>query len=141
MRSLLAITLAIAPVLLHAGDVEELHRLDREIAVATWAGDAVWFEENLASDFVLITTGGALRTKREFIRELSVPGIKIEPYEPQDVQVRIYGDTSVVTGRVTQRFVLNEVTYSNDLRYTNVYVKRKSRWLLVSSHASLVKRR
>ena len=28
---------------LHADDVEELRRMDRELSVATWTGDALWF--------------------------------------------------------------------------------------------------
>jgi hypothetical protein len=79
-----------------------------------------------------------MRTKRDVIRELATPGLKMEPYEPQDVNVRLYGDTAVVTGRVIQRFTLGGVHYSKDVRYTNVYVKRKSRWVLVSGHTSVV---
>lgn len=123
----------------HAGDNnEELLRLDREISVATWAGDAVWFEENLADDYVLITPGGVVRNKRDVIRELATPGLKMDPYEPFDVQVRVYGDAAVVTGRMLQRFTLGGVRYANDLRYTDIYVKRKGRWVLVSAHTSAV---
>ena len=52
------------------------------------------------------------------------------------MQVRVYGDTAVVTGRMLQRFTLGGIRYANDLRYTDVYVKRKGRWLLASGHAS-----
>ena len=116
---------------------DEIRRLDSEISVATWSGDAVWFEENLADDFVLITPAGSVRTKRDIIRELATPGLKMEPYEPHDVNVRLYGDTAVVTGRMLQRYTLGGIRYANDIRYTDVYVKRKGRWMLVSGHASL----
>jgi hypothetical protein len=104
--------------------------------VATWAGDAVWFEENLLDEYVFITTAGTTRSKREVILDLATPGLKIEPYEPADVQVRMYGDAAVVTGRVSQRFTLGGVSYTSNIRYTNIYVKRKNRWLLASGHAS-----
>ena len=122
----------------HADHLEEIQRLDREISVATWAGDAVWFEENLADEYVLITPSGATRTKRDVIRELSITGLKMEPFEPTEVQVRLYGDAAVVTGRMLQRFTFGGARYANDLRYTDVYVRRKSRWLLVSAHTSNV---
>lgn len=130
--TLLAATAALAD------DAESVRRLDKEISVATWTADAVWFEENLADDYVLITPTGMVRTKRDVIRELATPGMKMEPFEPTDVQVRMYGDTAVVTGRMRQRFVLGGIRYANDLRYTDVYVKRKGRWVLVSAHASTV---
>ena len=139
-----ALTLAVAAaaVLLAAAasadDLESVTRLDRDISVATWTADSVWFEENLADEYVLITPTGAIKSKRDVIRELATPGMKMEPFEPFDVQVRMYGDTAVVTGRMRQRFVLGGIRYANDLRYTDVYVKRKGRWQLVSAHASTV---
>ena len=135
-----AVTLAAAAA--HADSLDEVRRLDSEICVATWSGDAVWFEENVSDDYVLITPGGTIRTKRDVIRELSTPGLKMDPFEPSEVNVRMYGDSSaVVTGRMLQRFTLGGVRYANDLRYTDVYVKKKSRWVLVSGHTSLVAQR
>lgn len=138
MRSplLAAALLLLAAAAAHADDREAVIRLDKEISVATWTADAVWFEENLADDYVLVTPTGTMKSKREVIEELAAPGMKVEPFEPFDVQVRLYGDTAVVTGRMKQRFVLGGIRYANDLRYTDVYVKRKGRWLLVSGHAS-----
>ena len=121
-----------------ADALDEVRRLDTEISVATWTGDAVWFEENLAEDYVLITPGGAVRTKRDVIRELAMPGLKMDPYEPHDVAVRLYGDAAVVTGRMIQRFTLGGIRYVNDLRYPAVYMKRKAKWMLVSGHTSLI---
>jgi hypothetical protein len=70
---------------------------------------------------------------------LATPGLKMEAFEPANVEIRLYGDTTaVVTGRMLQRFLLGRVQYANDLRYTDVYVKRKGRWLLVSGHTSNV---
>jgi len=119
-------------------DDAEIRRLDKEISVATWTADPVWFEENLADDYVLVTPTGAMKSKRQVIRELATPGMKMDPFDPFEVQVRMFGDTAVVTGRMRQRFVLGGIRYANDLRYTDVYVKRKTRWLLVSAHASTV---
>ncbi len=131
----LAVSLASAA---WAGDLEDIQRLDREITVATWAGDAVWFEEHLADDYVLITPSGTTRSKRDVIRELATPGLKMDPYDPLEVQIRVYGDAAVVTGRMLQRFTLGRVRYANDLRYTDVWVKRKGKWILVSAHTSNV---
>ncbi|HEV7239297.1 MAG TPA: nuclear transport factor 2 family protein [Thermoanaerobaculia bacterium] len=125
----------------HADSLDDVRRLDAEISVATWSGDAEWFEQNVADDYVLITPGGTMRSKRDVIRELSTPGLKMDPYEPSEVNVRLYGDSAVVTGRMLQRFTLGGIRYTNDLRYTDVYVRKKARWVLVSGHTSLVAQR
>lgn len=140
MRSLLALTLVMWTSVARGDSAEDVRRLDLEISVATWTGDTVWFEENLADEYVLINATGQKRTKREVIRELAMPGLKIEPYDPLEVHVRVYGDAAVVTGHVLQKFTLGRIAYTNDRLYTNVYVRRKSRWLLVSGHTSSVRR-
>ena len=141
MRSSLraiGIALFVLAVDAHADDVEELRRLDKEITVATWTADALWFEQNLVDDYVLIAPNGAIRIKRDIIRELATPGLKMEAYEPLETQIRVYGDAAVITGRMLQRFVLGRIRYANDLRYTDVWVKKKGKWLLVTSHTSNV---
>jgi uncharacterized protein (TIGR02246 family) len=135
---LLAFALLLVSRVALADDVEEIRRLDEEITVATWTGDAEWFEKNLSDDYVLITPSGTRRSKADVIRELATTGMKMEPYDPREVQIRIYGDAAVVTGRMLQRFTLGGIRYANDLRYTDVYVKKKGKWLLVSAHTSNV---
>ena len=136
--ALAAATVFIAATAQAVDDLEWIQRLDKEISVATWTADPVWFEENLADDYVLIMPTGVVKTKRDVIRELATPGMKMDPYEPFEVQVRMYGETAVVTGRMRQRFLLGGIRYAHDLRYTDVYVKRKGRWHLVSAHMSNV---
>ena len=121
-----------------ADDVDEIRRLDKEITMATWTADAQWFQKNVADDYVLIAPNGIVRTRIDVIRELATPGLKMEPYEPLEVQIRVYGDSAVVTGRILQRFTLGRIRYANDLRYTDVWVKRKGKWLLVTGHTSNV---
>ncbi|HEX6159955.1 MAG TPA: nuclear transport factor 2 family protein [Thermoanaerobaculia bacterium] len=135
---LAALTAVLLSASVYADDAEEVKRLDKEITVATWTGDAVWFEENVADEYVLVTPTGGTRTKRDVVRELATPGMQMEPYEPREVILRMYGDAAVITGRVLQRYVLGGIRFANDLRYTNVYVKKKGRWLLVSGHISSV---
>ncbi|HYI07667.1 MAG TPA: nuclear transport factor 2 family protein [Thermoanaerobaculia bacterium] len=135
---LYAVLAALAAFALQADDAGEVRRLDGELAVATWTGDALWFDRNLADDYTLTTPTGSIRTKRDVMNELSTPGLKMDPFDPLEVQVRLYGDSAVVTGRMLQRFLLGRVRYANDLRYTDVYVKKKGRWLLVSGHTSNV---
>jgi hypothetical protein len=132
------VAFAVLSTAVYADDADEIRRLDSEITVATWTGDAEWFEKNVADEYVLITPGGSRRTKADVIRELSTTGMKMEPYEPTEVEVRMYGEAAVVTGRMLQRFVLGGIHYANDFRYTDVYVKRKGKWLLVSAHLSSV---
>lgn len=137
-RSLLFAALLLAAGTAHAGAFEDIREMNRDLSVATWTGDALWFEQNMADEYVLIAPNGDVRTKREFIRELTTSGLKMDPYEPLDVHVRIYGGSAVVTGRLVQRFTIAGTRYARDVRYTDVYVKGKKGWQLVSGHSSAI---
>lgn len=121
-----------------AATFEDIRELNRDFSVATWTGDSLWFEDHLADEYILITPSGEVRNKREVIRELTTSGVRMDAYEPQDVHIRIYGSTAVVTGRMVQRFSVGGMRYAREVRYTDVYSKRKAKWLLVSSHNSAV---
>lgn len=138
VKRLLPIVLLLIAAAAGAGDVEDVRRLDNEMAVATWTRDKVWFESNLADDFVHVTATGAVRAKRELINDILGPGLEMQPYEPMDVQVRVYGDAAVVTGRVIQSYRRTRYDVQAELRYTDVYAQRKGRWTLVSSHVSTI---
>jgi ketosteroid isomerase-like protein len=51
------------------------------------------------------------------------------------LQVRVYGDTAIVTGR-TKAAAGGAAPQSVTLRFTDVFVHRDGRWLAVASHAT-----
>lgn len=51
----------------------------------------------------------------------------------QDIKVRVFGDTAIVTGRGVPR-----VQAQPELRMTVVFVKRGDRWQMVAGHLSAV---
>ena len=63
---------------------------------------------------------------------------KYEARQLSDVQVRVYGDTAVVTGRALQQGVENSKDYSGENRFTRVYVKRQGHWVSVALQVTLV---
>ena len=137
-RTLLFAALLLAAGTARAGAFEDIREMNRDLSVATWTGDALWFEQNLADEYVLIAPNGDVRTKREFIRELTTSGVKMDPYEPMDVHVRVYSSAAIVTGRLVQRFTVAGTRFARDVRYTDVYVKKKQGWVLVSGHSSAI---
>jgi ketosteroid isomerase-like protein len=58
--------------------------------------------------------------------------VKYESIEPRDVQVRVYGNTAVITGAGRFRVTARGEKLDNQLRYTNVWVLRDGRWQMVS---------
>jgi len=135
IKFMLLVLLFALPVL--ADDETDLRKLDRGIVTATIAQDAGWFEKNLTPDYVLTTSRGSMISRADLLRDLKL--VKIEPYEPSEVVVRIYGDTAVITGRIVQKYSTNGEHIEADLRYTDVWLKTKEGWKNSAGHASAIK--
>jgi len=137
-RLFLAISLVAATTFAASfgGDEQALRKLDRELVIATYMRDVAWFRQHLSNDYVLITGSGASKTKAELIAELEKSDLKIEPYEPTEVKVRLYDDIAVVSGRILQKYTAGGERVTADLRYSDVWVKTPDGWINVSGQAS-----
>ncbi|HEY0546423.1 MAG TPA: nuclear transport factor 2 family protein [Pyrinomonadaceae bacterium] len=95
----------------------------------------------VGDDYVITTSEGTMLDKEQDLLPIKTGDVKFETVSTEDVNVRIYGKTAIVTGIGNFK-----VTYKNrplDVRerFTDVYVKRNGRWQPVASHAtSLLKR-
>ena len=136
MKNAIASLLLLLALPLFADDAAELRRLDRELVVATYGGDTAWFEKHLSDDYVLITSSGKIKPKADLLRELRTPGLAMEPYEPSEVSLRLFGDTAVISGRIVQKYTYGGQRVEADLRYTDVWVKTSGGWNNVAGHAS-----
>jgi len=63
-------------------------------------------------------------------------GLSYESFTFDEVDVRIYGDTAVVTGRQKQAGGFQGNDVGGEFRTTLVLVERDGRWLLAGWHAS-----
>jgi hypothetical protein len=117
-------------------DDQDLRRLEREQAVATYKSDAAWFRNHLSDDYVLITGTGAAKTKAELIAELE-KGLVMEPYEPTEITIRNHDDDlAIVSGRILQKSTVNGERVTADLRFSDVWIKTDAGWYCVSGQQS-----
>ena len=119
---------------------EEIRVLENTRNEAIVRGDAATLERMTSDDYTFITLRGELRTKAEIVKGFSSGAFKYASREISDLNIRVYGDTAVVTGRSTQKGTENGKDYSGDYRFTRVYVKRNRQWLTVALQATVVER-
>ena len=84
----------------------ELMQLERDIGRANVERDAAFFERVEADEFIFTDSGGGLTTKKEDVdgvRKPANPDVKLLAYDVDDMQVRVYGETAVVTGSVSTK--------------------------------------
>jgi hypothetical protein len=119
----------------------ELIQLERDIGQANIRRDKAFFERIEAEEFLFTDSGGGVTTKQEDIASLDKPGgpSKLVAYEVDDTQVRQYGKTAVVTGRITSTYRNKDKDISVRTRFTDVFVRRKGRWQIVVGHSSRIR--
>lgn len=121
-----------------ASTVEQtILRMEREQLDACVKGDTRNLERYLAEDYVETTPNGQTMTKKRTL-EVYKPGV-YESGVSDAVKVRVYGVTAVVNGVYLVKFKSRDAT--EQYRYTNVWVKKHNRWLMVSSQTTQVRSR
>jgi ketosteroid isomerase-like protein len=115
---------------------EEQEILDgaREWAEAMISNDPERIGAFMADDWVLVSERG-VATKEYFLSFVQSGALTHTSFEMVgEPRIRIYGETAVVTARVTNTAIFNGEKYEADEFSTDVMIKRDGRWLGVLSH-------
>jgi ketosteroid isomerase-like protein len=143
---LLATFLPGIPVSVHAAPIPLLHRDDRlhreiENLESQWLkavvqNDVATVNRLLADDYLGINPDGTLETKADALAQQRSGTLKITSIDPENVKVRVYGDTAVVTSKVQVEGRNGDRDVSGLYHYTRVYSRRSGEWKVVSFEAS-----
>src|SRR5436305_14991653 len=84
----------------HRTSVEEaIRKLDSERIQAQIHADATALDRIYAADFIGVGPSGRVRSKPKVISDFTSGDLKFQSIITDDVQVRLYGNTAVETGR------------------------------------------
>ena len=117
---------------------DRLKQLEKQRSEALIKGDAGFLDRTTADDYSMITSSGQLRNKGRMMGDLKSGEVKFQSADVDDLEVRIYGDTAVVTGRHTQKAQSAGKDISGQYRFTRVYVKQKGQWKAVAYQATSI---
>jgi ketosteroid isomerase-like protein len=109
----------------------ELRRFEAMLRV-----DVAALDDILSEDLTYTHATGVFETKAEFIAKLKSGQVKYESLVPEDMRVRVYGTTGVVTGLARVKVQVKGEHLSFQLRFTDVYVKQGDRWQMVAWQAT-----
>ena len=115
---------------------KEVLEVDTQRADAYVNGDVATLERILADDCSYVHPSGKVETKAELLAGFKARDRKYKSIKRDDVVVRIYGNTAIVTGRNTISAEYQGKNYDVQNRFTRVYVKQAGKWRLVAHHGS-----
>ncbi len=110
-----------------ADDAVDLEMLERAWVDALNRRDASVVSRIIAEDFAGIDSAGSGFTKASYLLDVCNGAFPAEPIVQDEVKIRLFGDSAVVTSRIKLQ------TGPRWNGSTNVYVKRQGRWCCVAS--------
>jgi ketosteroid isomerase-like protein len=117
-------------------DRSEIARLEKLWNDAHMRGDADTLERLWADDLEVAVPKMPVMKKRELIAFVQSGRMKFLAYDTSDVNIRIFGQTAIVTGRLQRKRTINGNEVDDDWRFTKIYIRGANGWRVASFHAS-----
>ena len=121
-----------------SGTEQELLKRNKEYDEALVQEDASALDRIFADEFIYTSTTGELINKGQQLEAIKSGDLKIEYGKSDEVRVRVYGNTAVMTGRFIAKGAYKGKVFEAPERYTTVWVKRQRRWQLVAEQGTRV---
>ena len=133
---MLAVLASLISVPATADTGDQIEQLEQERTQALLTGDVGKLDTLYANDFFYNRAGGDSLTKAAFLAVFTSGDIKVRRSVREDVSIRLYGDTAVVTGIQHIEANLKGQDTKINLRYLHVWIKGSGGWKLVARQAT-----
>jgi ketosteroid isomerase-like protein len=99
-------------------------------------GDIATMNVLLADDFIITVEDGSTFSKPGYIAHTGNSSVHVDISDMSDLQVRMHGNTAVVTGAYHEKGVDKGKGYEYRDRLTDVWMNYNGKWRLIASHYS-----
>ena len=113
---------------------EELLELEKAFGQAIVSNDLEGIGRLVTDDWIIIDPNGEIVDRARFFEVIKSGALTHEMMESEDLRVRVYGDSAVVTAVTRTRGTFMGEEFSTQERATDVFVKRDRRWQCVLTH-------
>ena len=124
---------------------QEVRAAVTQFAEAFVKADTAVLASLLADDYVHTNTNGGVLDKTRWLafakarhEDLKSGNVRIDTYYNDDIRIRVYGQTAVVTGLNTTLGWRDGKEWKMKLRFTHVWVRCEGRWQRAAFHDSAV---
>jgi ketosteroid isomerase-like protein len=117
----------------------QIINIEEQLRQAMLASDVNVLNELLAPDIIITNHLGALLAKQDDIAAHQSGLIKIDELTPSDRQIKIHGETAIVSVRMQLSGRYNNSPANGDFRFTRVWaVSAHGTWHIVAAHIGIV---
>jgi ketosteroid isomerase-like protein len=114
---------------------QEFRDLDRGWAAAYLQCDVELFDRIWIEGFIFTFPFGQCTNKVQELANIKCGDLAFESLATDNMNVKLYGKTAVMTGRLTVNGRNKDQDISGQYNYTNVLGKQQGAWRIVASHA------
>ena len=100
-------------------------------------GDIATMESMLAEDFIITLEDGSTLSKSGYIAHNGDTAQHVDTTEMTDLNVRMHGNTAVVTGGYHEKGTFRNKPYEYRDRFTDVWMNLGGHWQVIASHYSI----
>ena len=111
---------------------KKLASLEQQRFEAMTTKNISFLGEVLSEDLTYTHSNGLFETKTDHIANIQSGLLVYKSMKPEDMQIKVYRKSAVITGVVQVTGALKEKEFDIRLRYTDVYIKKKGKWKLVA---------
>jgi ketosteroid isomerase-like protein len=113
---------------------EELLKLEKAFGEAIVKNDLESIGRVVTGDWIIIDPNGEIVDRARFFEVIKSGALTHDLMESEDLRVRVYGDSAVVTAITSTKGKFMGQDFSTQERATDVFVKRDGRWQCVLTH-------
>lgn len=99
-------------------------------------GDIAMMNSLLTDDFIITVEDGGTFSKTGYIAHSGNSTVHVQLSDMSDLQVRMHGNTAVVTGAYHEKGIDKGKPYEYRDRLTDIWMNYNGRWRLIASHYS-----
>jgi ketosteroid isomerase-like protein len=122
-----------------SGTEAEITRLLQSWRDARVAGDTAFLTRFYAQELRVQGTSGAVISREDDIRGFASGRIRPEFIRAEEMNVALYGNVALVTGRDYLKGTYGGVQGEGRVRFMNVLIRRDGRWQLVASQGTWIR--
>ena len=113
--------------------------VDQQFFSALIRSDPAALDRILTDDFVLIDVFSGSEVSKSMLLSVIQSGqLRFETIAPDDVRVRLYDRTAIITGRTEMHGWFGDAPFVVQSRYTHVYIQYPAQWCLASAQGTRI---
>ena len=123
-----------------ASDERELTQLLKDLNAAIVKPDIAFLEQILDQDYTHYRPHGNVENRTQYLEDRKNGQVDFTSLLADDIKVRVYGDTAIVTYRSTAKGKDQDGAIDEQRLWTRVFVRKGGHWKLVHAQGTTIQK-